>query len=409
MKPLILFFALVCCSFTGYKCAAQNSTNSRDVICNNPLCVKYYNIWKTIFLKRNSMSGEYFSKHVYVTGDWIESYKYRASFNINYNITIDWETSKTSDLFVIKTTNPPNPKLSINNDNYLGLEEVEKALDNKSYGSHISKRTPDEHLKCTSKESAIQAAKDNVAGRKMAYGGCDVHYNYYDDTLGHPVLYCRFNLAGGNTFGENVDLVTGRINIPAQSCSICDSPLCVKYCNIWKELFMKRNNMSAEYFKSHVEVQGVAVYFGKTSASFEVHYVTTIDWASCDGDDKFMIKIDSRSYPDLKISRDTYLSRDEIEQVVDVKAFRSGISIRKPVEHLKFATREAAFRAAKENVPVNISDEGNRISYPDWEQPCSGHPTMYCPYEQGSNSCFIEKLDLVTGEIKTVKTDCIVE
>jgi len=110
-----------------------------------------------------------------------------------------------------------------------------------------------------------------------------------------------------------------------ESDNICTSDICTQYLAIWKELIIQKNNLSQNYFDSHVELCGTEINSWQQGISFRVCYKFNICWAVAYNCDSFVIKIhaDESYYPMLNLPRHKYLTKEEIKIAVDYNAFVS--------------------------------------------------------------------------------------
>ncbi len=123
------------------------------------------------------------------------------------------------------------------------------------------------------------------------------------------------------------------------------------YFKIWKDLFLSRNQISAEYYDRHVEIISCELVKWNSGISFNLHYQLHIDWADVEAYDSFLIMLFSTesAYQHLEIRRDVYLTKAEISIILDNHVFNSGLGPVNPVENLLYANYDqavAAFQAA---------------------------------------------------------------
>ena len=70
--------------------------------------------------------------------------------------------------------------------------------------------------------------------------------------------------------------------------SICTTEICSTYTAVWKELFIKRNNMTEGYFDKHISIFYSAVFISG-GEKFEIGYRVQNDWAIAETWDMFVI------------------------------------------------------------------------------------------------------------------------
>ena len=100
--------------------------------------------------------------------------------------------------------------------------------------------------------------------------------------------------------------------------SICTTEICSTYTEVWKELFIKRNNMTNEYFSEHITIinSSIFVFDGE---GLEIGYRVQNDWAIAESWDRFVIKIgeNNNDYPEIGLPKGTYLTLEQIEVAID--------------------------------------------------------------------------------------------
>ena len=109
--------------------------------------------------------------------------------------------------------------------------------------------------------------------------------------------------------------------------SICTTEICSTYTEVWKELFIKRNNMTDEYFSEHITIINSSSS-GNEDERFGIGYWVRNDWAIAESWDGFVIKIseDNNDYPEIGLPKGTYLTLEQIEAAIDNHGFLSRIA-----------------------------------------------------------------------------------
>jgi len=187
--------------------------------------------------------------------------------------------------------------------------------------------------------------------------------------------------------------------------NICTDELCVFYQKIWKELFMEKNNLTENYFDSHIELCSSGIGEWMDGISFGICYKIIVDWAIAYQCDQFIIKIEKNNtlYPSVNLPRDIYLSKEDIFTAVNNKVFASDITKLSNQEHLKFNTLGEALNYLISKAQVNtlcsnwmyIDSSTGNFTLEAWAQ-----------FENEENSCIQGKINLITGETFVNETVC---
>ena len=112
---------------------------------------------------------------------------------------------------------------------------------------------------------------------------------------------------------------------------------CEKYLAIWKQLQEKYNNMSEVYLNKHLYLQNASFENGIVGESFSVQYYYKFDWFSVFKMILFSQTFSNRRYISyLNLPKGKFLEKDQIEKVVDRKAFSSFISKIISIDKLSF-------------------------------------------------------------------------
>ncbi|NTW33500.1 MAG: hypothetical protein HGB12_12910 [Bacteroidetes bacterium] len=194
--------------------------------------------------------------------------------------------------------------------------------------------------------------------------------------------------------------------------NLCDSPLCNQYYEVWKNIFLNRNNMTKEYFDKHIIPFSSEISTWNSGESFRVRYQVNIDWMICKLNDPFIIKTSEITYPSLTIPRGVYLTEFEINQAISASAFSSSINVIGSIEHLKYSSKRNALRAIRDKAGNNKIDFEN---YRYYELTSAFTPNGH-PYMQGNgiidkkeNKCIDGTIDLVTGDCVINECACWIE
>ncbi len=204
MKKLtIIFLSLII--FVGCK-------KEKIELCDSQNCKEYYEIWENLFKIRNNISDDYFDEHITVTKTEIDSWNDGESFNVNYNVKIDWATIDNHDQFIIKINSQLYPSLLVSRNEYLSETEIKQVLDMQAFSSYMSKINPDSKLKFSTKYQALKALRDLADSKKIKYDR--IYYKKQKPLFnanGHPFLVGRgeINQSKNKCIYGEIDLITG--------------------------------------------------------------------------------------------------------------------------------------------------------------------------------------------------------
>jgi len=178
--------------------------------------------------------------------------------------------------------------------------------------------------------------------------------------------------------------------------------LCNEYLNIWKDLFIKQNGLTKEFFNKHITIYGTTFNDWDEGTSFMVCYEVKIDWAISYTCDQFQVKINSGSNLFPALPRDTYLTKENIETTIG-QSYASRITKVMNTETLKFSSLDKAikFLVAEANVTTLCP---NRISIDEQ----TGELVLECSatYDFSKNECIAARVGLLNGEPVIHDTTC---
>jgi hypothetical protein len=191
----------------------------------------------------------------------------------------------------------------------------------------------------------------------------------------------------------------------------CNSDTCQTYFNIWKDIFLSKNQMSQEYFDEHVILRSSLIHKWAKGISLEISYDVKIEWVESRLQDKFIFYITSNYFPGLDVPRNTLLSKDQIVTVIDGNYFSSRINKIIPFNHLKFSSETAAIREL-----INASNVDtfctSRVSFPQksFDKYTVGHPYLIAGgiINWEGNQCIEGSIDLINGETLITNQVCYI-
>ena len=192
---------------------------------------------------------------------------------------------------------------------------------------------------------------------------------------------------------------------------LCQSDSCQTYFNIWKDLFLSKNQMSQEYFDDHITLCSTTIHKWAEGTSFEIFYKVKIEWAEYRLLDKFIFYIASNLYPGLDVPRNILLSESQIETVLNGNYFSSQMSIITPVNELKYTSETDAMKALINASYVDTFCIGS-VSYlqKSFDKYTIGHPYFIASgvLNWNDNKCIEGSIDLITGETYINEQNCYI-
>jgi len=193
----------------------------------------------------------------------------------------------------------------------------------------------------------------------------------------------------------------------------CESKECQDYFKIWKDLFIMRNQLSESYFDEHVFPYRTEIDSWNDGQSFRVEYKIKIDWAEANLSDQLAIWLDPSTtglYPSIPTPRSTFLSKAQINKMLDIFAFNSSIHKIAKIDHLKYGTRNDAILELE--TASGIENLGQGEAY--YQNPSFnvdlGHPFLRvnATINMNENKCMQGIIDLVTGETEIRNQPCAI-
>jgi hypothetical protein len=183
---------------------------------NDPLCSEYLRIWKGFFLEQNNITEDFFDKHIVLYGtrfnDWVQG----ASFNICYEVKIDWAIVYVCDQFPVKIKNGSYLFPTLPRDIYLTKENIATTI-GESYTSSITKVLNTEILKFSSMNSAVnfltgKANVDTLCPNRISLNG----------QTGELILECsaEYDFSKNECITASIGLIYGQTTINDTMCVI---------------------------------------------------------------------------------------------------------------------------------------------------------------------------------------------
>ena len=181
---------------------------------------------------------------------------------------------------------------------------------------------------------------------------------------------------------------------------LCVNDTCRDYFEIWKSIFLTKNQMQEDYFDNHIFPISTKIHSWDDGISFEISYKAKYDWVESKLYDNLTIWLSPSTvglYPRIDIPRNVLLTSDQIMELLDNKAFSSHLQKVAVINGLKFNSRENAFKSL-----IKASNVDTLCTSSIYYLDTNGHPFL-----EGSgtlsweeNQCIFSKVDLVTGDVK---------
>ncbi len=196
------------------------------------------------------------------------------------------------------------------------------------------------------------------------------------------------------------------------SAGLCLGKQCESYFKIWKDYFLKVNNMSTSYFDAHITPYESFIESWESGESYKVRYKVKIQWLEVDVRDEFLIRIDvnETKFPQLDLPKGQFLFDDQVAVVLDNFAFDSKVTRIASVEELNFSSYKNALKALRD-ISGEQKLEFRRYEFKDARLVFTpnGHPYMYGIAEKDQGVCACGELNLVTGEGGPYNCGCVFE
>jgi hypothetical protein len=190
--------------------------------------------------------------------------------------------------------------------------------------------------------------------------------------------------------------------------SLCTEKLCLDYQDIWKQLFLEKNNLTEAYFNKHVELCESNIHDWNEGVSFSICYKIKIDWAIAYHCDQFIIKIKAENnyYPALNLPRNSYLTKESIKVAISGHAFSSDIIKLSNMEALKFNSMEKALKYL-----INKAEVSTLCTNGVFINESTGNLMLEATgqYENEVNKCIQGQIDLMNTEVYISESPCFID
>ncbi len=196
------------------------------ILCTDSKCDTYLAIWKDYFLNINDMSEEYFEDHIMPIESNIVANSNGQSFNIRYEVNIEWLTFEVRDRFqvFIDSNVTSFPQLNLNKGEFLFDDDIKKIIDIFAFESQVTRMASVENLNFSSHKKALSALQDvtgeNVDFRRFEFKDARLTFDPFTDDKyidtaagergGHPYMYGVKEVGDNDCVCGELDLVSGK-------------------------------------------------------------------------------------------------------------------------------------------------------------------------------------------------------
>ncbi|MDE1192587.1 MAG: hypothetical protein PW786_10680 [Arachidicoccus sp.] len=216
-----------------------------------------------------------------------------------------------------------------------------------------------------------------------------------------PFIACRKQSTIKN---NEVDCIEYTPELDTIRRAMCTTDLCNQYLAVWKDLFMKQNNIDENFFEKHITLHGSGIDDWNDGESFGIYYKFSIGWASATIYDQFIIKIASGNgfYPALNLPRGQYLTEAQIDTVIQHKVFSAKLDTIANSDILLYdSTKEALDTLIKKtgvnklcNATLSVGEKGHLIL------------SANAQYANKENYCIFAWIDLQNGTTNATNGAC---
>ncbi len=197
--------------------------------------------------------------------------------------------------------------------------------------------------------------------------------------------------------------------------AICQSDTCITYFNIWKELFLAKNQMTEEYFNNHVTICNTSTYkVPDQGMQFSLVYKFKIDWFETKFEEDIMIWLTPlylQNNPDINLPVNALLSKEQISENIGNPFFATPMNTISQIDHINYSSRQEAINAMACAAGVNDMCTSNlSVQYMNVDNPQIGHPvlTASATVNLEDNKCVSGIMDLATDYIKVEHFACMI-
>jgi hypothetical protein len=197
--------------------------------------------------------------------------------------------------------------------------------------------------------------------------------------------------------------------------TLCQSDTCATYTDIWKKMFISKNQISEDYFNNHIKICNTATYkYAKQGIQFEIAYKYSLDWFEVKFEEGFMIWLFPsylQNNPNISLPGEVLLSKDQINANINNPFFGYAIHKISPINHLKYSSRQEAVEVLAHAAGVNdLCESTLSIQYQNIANPPIGHPVLTGSgaLNGNENKCVSGIMDLSTDYYKVDTHECMI-
>lgn len=188
-------------------------------LCTSDLCLEYFNIWKELIKEKSSLNQAFVDSHIEYCYSELMSFADGVSFRICYKLKVDWAIAYNCDQFIVKinSDNTLYPSLDLPRDTYLSKEEINIAVENRAFHSHITKISSIDNIKYSSMDHALHDL--------IKYSGVNqlcLNTIWINESNGHLILKAsaQYDNEFNSCIEGTIDLITGEKKVDDTPCWI---------------------------------------------------------------------------------------------------------------------------------------------------------------------------------------------
>ena len=148
-------------------------------MCQGTECAAYLEVWKSILMKKNDMSDDWFNKHILINKTSIDSWKDGRTFRVEFQLQNEWAALNVVNQFIIEIndTGVPYPSLQLPPHQLLTEAEIERALSLRAHSPLIHPINCKQKLAFDNKEQALDYFKLKTGVHSLKFRRLELERN----------------------------------------------------------------------------------------------------------------------------------------------------------------------------------------------------------------------------------------
>lgn len=189
---------------------------SKPTPCTDSLCLAYQNIWRDLFIERNGLTTDFFTKHIIFIGSGLNTWTEGQTFSVCYEVKVDWAIAYLCDQFIINISDPNSySDVQVPRGTYLSKNNIRTVLDHSAFSSFIQHVSNSE----TMQFSSIQDASNYLTQKANLAWICNPTVSL-DYTTGELIYSSWSQVDSYQCIGASVNLVTHDTKVAKQDCFV---------------------------------------------------------------------------------------------------------------------------------------------------------------------------------------------